>query len=57
MGDEKISSEMYTFCELSKMMSLEPLVAMSKDELNVLNGNCKKAITYIILVPCIASPS
>ena len=44
LGDEKISSEMRAFCELCEEVNLEPLAAMSKDELVTLSGNCKKAI-------------
>ena len=44
LGDEKVSSEMRAFCELCEMVNLEPLAAMSKDELLVISRNCKKAI-------------
>jgi len=44
LGNEKVSIEMRTFCELCEEVNLGPLAAISKDELITLSGNCKKAI-------------
>jgi hypothetical protein len=44
LGDGKVSREMRAFCELCEEANLNPLAAMSKDELLALSDNCKKAI-------------
>ena len=43
-NDGKVSSEMRAFCELCEEANLEPLTAMSKDELISLSGGCREAI-------------
>jgi len=44
LGNEQVTSEMRAFCEFSEKTNLNPLIAMSKDELLALSDNCKKAI-------------
>ena len=44
LGDDKVSREMRALCELCEEENLQPLMAMSKEELVTLSGVCRNAI-------------